>query len=332
MLAGNQGVVTGTMPLFKISGAGAARKLAPRAASAERDVQRLFEENLEALLGVTFLAHEYSTTWGGRIDTLGIDRNGSPVIIEYKKGQNDSVINQGLSYLRWHLDHRDAFEKLCRERKTTPAVIDWRSPRVICVAESYNRFDIDTAELLPIRVELLRYQLYEGDVLLVEAESFRREVPGPFPKPRTGPDARPAARPAAAAVLPDPNPPLPAETSFDLEHHLASASAAVRDLFQRLRERIVSLDDAIVEAPKQLYVAYKTERNFADVVVQRNGLKVYLNLRSGELSDPQGIARDLTKPRPVGHWGNGDYEVKLSDPEDLEKVFSLVRQSYERGR
>ena len=77
----------------------------------------LFEKNLEALLGVRFLATEYSTgpVHGGRIDTLGIDEDGTPVIIEYKRSINENVINQGLFYLDWLMDHRKEFQWLVLE-------------------------------------------------------------------------------------------------------------------------------------------------------------------------------------------------------------------------
>src|SRR3989344_1446570 len=138
----------------------------------EKNIQTLFEKNLQIILNVDFLATEYSTSFGGRIDTLGIDKNGSPVIIEYKRNQNDNVINQGLSYLRWLLDHKADFEILCRNNNIK-IDIDWNSPRVICVAESYNKFDLDTVEILPLKIELLRYRIYEEGILLVESESQR---------------------------------------------------------------------------------------------------------------------------------------------------------------
>jgi len=59
-----------------------------------------------------------------------------------------------------------------------------------------------------------------------------------------------------------------------------------------------------------------------------NSLKIFLNVKSGKLIDKNSIARDLTKPKSVGHWGNGDYEVKLQSENDLEKVFDLIKQSY----
>ncbi len=87
------------MALFKINGS-AVKKIIAKDLDLEKNLQFLFEQNLEEILNIVFLAHEYSTSFGGRIDTLGIDKNGSPCIIEYKKNQNDNVINQGLSYLK----------------------------------------------------------------------------------------------------------------------------------------------------------------------------------------------------------------------------------------
>jgi len=104
------------MALFKINNS-VVKKLVARDLDLERNLQVIFEANLEEILNIIFLAHEYSTSFGGRIDTLGIDKNGSPCIIEYKKNQNENVINQGLSYLRWLLDHKADFEILCQNKK-----------------------------------------------------------------------------------------------------------------------------------------------------------------------------------------------------------------------
>jgi RecB family endonuclease NucS len=88
------------MPLFRIA-EGRLRQISLTQAKKERDIQRLIEENLWEALEVHFIESEYRTTSGGRMDTLGVDGNGAPTIIEYKRDQNDNVINQGLSYLRW---------------------------------------------------------------------------------------------------------------------------------------------------------------------------------------------------------------------------------------
>lgn len=89
------------LKLFHTTTSGAT-EVAPRLAETEADVQGLVETHMEALLGVQFLASEYSTgpVHGGRIDSLGLDENGSPVVVEYKRGLDAGVINQGLFYLR----------------------------------------------------------------------------------------------------------------------------------------------------------------------------------------------------------------------------------------
>ena len=156
----SKGLVFFLYLFLKIKGS-VVEKIKAKDLDLEKNLQSLFEQNLEELLNIYFLAHEYSTSFGGRIDTLGIDKNGSPCIIEYKKNQNDNVINQGLSYLRWLLDHKADFEILCQGKKFE-IDIDWDSPRVICIAESYSKFDLDTADILPINVELLRYRVSQS--------------------------------------------------------------------------------------------------------------------------------------------------------------------------
>ena len=115
---------------------------------------------------------------------------------------------------------------------------------------------------------------------------------------------------------------------YTLESHLSSATPETQKLFLELKEQISALDESIIEEAKAKYVAYKLTTNFCDIVILRDALKIFLNMQSGTLDDPHGIARDLTKPKPIGHWGNGDYEVKVEKLEDIEKVMELIRQSY----
>ncbi len=300
------------MALFKIKNLNVS-KLSTLDLEKEKNIQALFEQNLLTILNVDFLATEYSTSFGGRIDTLGIDKNGSPVIIEYKRNQNDNVINQGLSYLRWLLDHKADFEILCQNKKIEIEV-DWTSPRVICVAESYNKFDLDTVEILPIKIELLRYRIYEADILMVESESQKaikisiREI---FDKSKKEKETLPKL-----------------QKHYNLDSHLRVAPKEIKELFMQLKEMITSLDEAIVEEAKAKYIAYKLTTNFVDIVIQKNAIKAFLNVPSGKLSDSFGIARDLTKPKAIGHWGNGDYEVLVKNKEELIKLFELIKQSY----
>ena len=303
------------MSLFKVSNNNASR-LKPITnlngkRILERDVQRIFEANLHELLGVHFLASEYSTSFGGRMDTLGIDDEGNPCIVEYKKGHNENVINQGLSYLRWLLDHKDSFEKLCNEKNITNA-IQWAAPRVICVAESYNKFDTDTADLLPIKIELYRYKLYEDGLLTLDTENYQKVKLQDAPK-----------------FTADSGKPEKLQETFTLEHHLAMSSDQTKELFEALKERILAIDKEIIEDPKKYYIAYKTTRNFTDIIIQKAKLKVFVNIKTGTIEDPRGLARDLETPVHIGHLGNGDYEIEVRPGDDLDYVMDLIQQSYD---
>ena len=122
--------------LFKLHPTGRAIELPGEAVSVERSLQTLIERDSETFLGVTFLASEYSTgkTHGGRIDTLAIDEDDCPVIIEYKRSTNENVINQGLFYLDWLLDHKAEFQLLVQQKLggKRSAEIDWTAPRLLC--------------------------------------------------------------------------------------------------------------------------------------------------------------------------------------------------------
>ena len=305
------------MALFQINQAKVTR-LNAKDVRLERDLQRLFEQNLEEILNISFLATEYSTSFGGRIDTLGIDKNGAPVIIEYKRSTNDSVINQGLSYLRWLLDHKAEFESLCHDAKVETE-IDWDSPRVICVAESYNKFDIDTADFLPINIELLRYRIYNDNILYVEQESYQRV------KVSTSGIVRKAKHDKGQ------EPVEPLQKNYTIDDHLKKSNEVTKSLFLKLREGILGIDEEVTEVPKKMYVAYKLTTNFADVIFYKDELRITLNVSSGQLNDPAKATTDFTNPKK-GHWGNGDYEIKVKDAASLEYALGLIKQSYDLNK
>src|SRR5687767_666462 len=129
------------LTLFRIAG-GKAVELQGVASDLEKPLQRLIEDNMEGLLGVRFLATEYPTgrTHSGRIDSLGLDENNCPVIVEYKRSTGENVINQGLFYLDWLMDHQAEFKLLAMEKlnKSAAAEIDWSSPRLVCIAADFT--------------------------------------------------------------------------------------------------------------------------------------------------------------------------------------------------
>jgi uncharacterized protein with ParB-like and HNH nuclease domain/predicted transport protein len=113
---------------------------------------------------------------------------------------------------------------------------------------------------------------------------------------------------------------------IDDHPHLADG-APMRPLFGALRAEILDLDPCVSEEFLKLYVAYKAETNFVDVVPQAKRLRLSLNMEFHELADAKGLAKDVTK---LGRWGNGDVEVGLSSSDDIAYVMGLVRQAFEK--
>ena len=227
------------------------------------------------------------------------------------------------------MDHKADFEKLVEQHFASiydsPTVtwggkivnkikIDWDSPRVICIAETYNKFDIATADLIPINIELLRYRVYDDNILYVEPENYQKVKISTFgivqkaKKEKEGQDKL--------------------QKTYSVDDHLKNTTEKIKTLYLKLREKIISIDESIKEEPKKLYIAYKLATNFVDVEIRSKDIKIFLNVRSGQLNDPTNLARDLTKPKPIGHWGNGDYEIKLGNENQLDEAFEFIKQSY----
>jgi uncharacterized protein with ParB-like and HNH nuclease domain/predicted transport protein len=115
------------------------------------------------------------------------------------------------------------------------------------------------------------------------------------------------------------------EYSIDSYEYLKEGKA--KNLFEKLRKELLSLDPEISEEYLKLYIAYKLETNVVDVVPQKDKLKLYINIKYNELNDPKELCRDVSQ---TGHWGNGDVELILSSEEDIAYVINLVRQAIEK--
>ena len=130
------------------------------------------------------------------------------------------------------------------------------------------------------------------------------------------------------AVLKTYRPEVARTAGYTLDDHLhLTESSLMRPLFEMFRKEVLALDSCISEEMLKLYVAYKAETNFVDVVAQKSRLRLSLNLHFHELHDPKGLAKDVTN---LGRWGNGDVEVALGTPDELPYVMGLVRQAFEK--
>jgi hypothetical protein len=152
---------------------GQATELQGSASDLEKPLQTMIEANLQPLLNIRFIASEHSTgkTHGGRIDSLGLDENHCPVILEYKRSVGENVINQGLFYLDWLMDHKAEFKLLVLDKLGAVAAdaIDWSAPRVVCVAADFTKYDNHAVQQIGRNIDLIRYRRFGEDLLLLES-------------------------------------------------------------------------------------------------------------------------------------------------------------------
>ena len=114
------------------------------------------------------------------------------------------------------------------------------------------------------------------------------------------------------------------EAEYDLAHHGVEVGPAA-ELYEKLHHRIMALDDKITRQVRKFHIAYKLDRNFADVAPLRSALDIFLNVKAGQIDDPDKIAKNMTG---IGHQGNGDLRLRLRSVSQLDDFMPLIRQSY----
>lgn len=307
--------------LFRLRDGATAVELAGQAAPLEKNLQSLMESQMEAFLGVRFLASEYATgkTHRGRIDSLGIDENGCPVIIEYKRHSTENVINQGLFYLDWLMDHQAEFRWLVLEKlgKDTAGHIEWAGTRLLCIASDFTRYDQYAVQQIPRNIELIRYKLFGDDLLLLELVNSQ-----------SVPDATAVKSVPAHSLPSEPNVLKPSGKDKSLAEQLALATPEICALYEQTTSLLLSLGDDVQKKSLKLYTAYRRLKNFACVIVYPNRLLITLKLNPNTVALEENYSRDISQ---VGHWGTGDLELCLRGPADLQRAHALLERSYDEN-
>ncbi|MCP4359335.1 MAG: hypothetical protein GY796_15080 [Chloroflexi bacterium] len=287
----------------------------------ERQLQRLVEKNLDTIFSCRFVASEFSTgtQHGGRIDTLALSEDNNPVIIEYKKVESSELINQSLFYLSWIHDHRGDFEIAVQKQLGHGIEIDWSDVRVICIAPGYRKYDLHAVKVMEANIELWRYRLFSNSNLYFE-EIYKQTYAENSPSPSDGKNPIMVAAGKKAAIT-------RATGSYTFEQHLEGKSEKITDLARSLQDYILGLDSSIEQAPKKLYIAYKTSQNIVCMEIQQRKILLFLKLKSTDIKEPPSIYRDVTN---IGHFGTGQTEFTVSSENHLEVVKAYIEQAYRK--
>ena len=299
----------GDIKLFQVKNE-MVKELEVHSFAVEKSVQTMLEKNLDVFLGVKFLASEYSTgnKHGGRIDTLGIDENGCPVIIEYKRAINENVINQGLYYLDWLMDHKAEFQLLTLKMLGAEEAekIEWSSPRLLCIAGDFTKYDVHAVSQINRNIELIRHRRYGNDFLLLDLVN----VVTAAPLSNISMDKKTISKDKTVV------------------EYLAGANTKLQDLYESVEAFLLALGEDIQKKTLKNYFAFQRIKNFACVEVhpQKSKLLIYAKADFDTLKIDLEFMRDVRK---IGHFGTGDLELTIRNSEELEKAKPILLKSYE---
>ncbi|MCC8188665.1 MAG: DUF5655 domain-containing protein [Bacteroides sp.] len=278
----------------------------------EKEIQELFEKHISTIMDIEFVKSEF-TIKNKRIDTLCFDpRSKAFIIIEYKRDRNASVVDQGFTYLSLMLQYKSDFMLEYNEnmkKYLRRDDVDWSQSQVVFVSTSFTDNQREAANFKDLAIELWEVKRYENDIISIR----------PIRKSKSAESIRPVT---------ERNKELKQVTdeirTYTEEEHLNGKPIQMAQLYTQFRAGILNLSDDIEVDPKKFYIAFKKDKNICDIGIKMKSINIYINLRMGCLDDPENLAKDVARK---GHWGNGDYMVKVTDDHDLEYIMSLIKQA-----
>lgn len=243
------------------------------------------------------------------MDSIGIDENNCPVIFEYKRSVNENVINQGLFYLDWLLDHKADFKLLVMDTLGSEQAdkIDWSMPCVICVANDFTKFDEHAVNQMQRNIKLVKYKKFGNDLISLEYLNAPQVQPIEFDDGFVKQTKKSNSK------------------DKDFDQYFNEAGIKNQNLFYSVRDYILSLGDDVSENRLKLYVAFKKVRNIICAEVYRNNVCLHLRLNPDTVDLAQGFIEDV---RNKWHWGTGDLRINLKSVEDFEKAKPLLDRAY----
>ena len=278
----------------------------------EREIQKLFESNLQDIMGLDVVKSEF-TIKNKRIDTLAFDsKTRAFTIIEYKRDKNISVVDQGFTYLSLMLENKADFIIEYNENNTKPLKredVDWSQTRVAFVSQSFTDNQVLATNFKDIAIELWEVKQYDDNLITIH--NIKKTQSAESIKPIS--QQNQAFKKVAEEIK-----------VYSEEDNLATASEEIVELYERFKSAILNLADGIEVKPQKFYIAFKKDKNIVDLQIQKNSIKIFINKKKGTLDDPKKLMRDVSE---IGHWGNGDYQVQVSNDENLEYIMSLIKQA-----
>lgn len=295
----------------------------------ERELQQLVEKNMFCFFAVDFVKSEWTIT-DGRMDSVGLDENNSPVIFEYKKYENDNIINQGLFYLNWLKDHKGDFKDIVRAKLGDERAenIDWTNPCVYCVAYDFNRYDEFAVKQMNANVQLIKYtkigNLLVFDKVYCEPE-FKTAIYSETDRSENTNDEKVIRQQVSARDS--------AYNDFDKTLQRLNGNPQLSDTYNQLCEYIESLGD-LERIELKKYLVYRKISNIICITLSQTKIHVYLNvdINQSEIKELISKRNDVLRNMVgIGHYGTGNLELTLSNINEFTNNKDVIKLAYENN-
>lgn len=283
----------------------------------EKDLQSLTESNLDLIFGLKFIRSEFSHQ-NFRIDTLAFDdETKSFVIIEFKRDRSFSVIDQGFSYLSLMLNNKADFILEYNEKMKDTLRredVDWTQSRVLFLANSFTTYQQNAINFRDLPIELWEVKKFDNDTILYNQfeSTTARESLNTITSNET-------IKSVSVEVK-----------KYNIEDHFPKGREQVRELFDNLSERILSLDSRIIENPKKAFIGFKIgNKNIVGVTIQNAKMVVdFMRTQPKDLNDPEKKLRYIENS--IKYYNQHMSSADVKDYNDIGYIMSLIKQVYEK--
>ena len=291
----------------------------------EKDIQTIVENNIEVLFGLQLIQSEF-VLGEFRLDSLCYDKsNNSVVIIEYKKGKSYSVIDQGFSYLSNLLDNKSEIILEIQDlfgRRLKKGEIDWTNSKIILISPLFSTYQKESINFQDLPIEL--YEITKFDNKSIGLNNIIGRINSPSIKEmKKGSQIDKVSRVIKKWTEQD-----HIIGWKDKSYTYPKSSEQTVELYFKYKSTILETFEGSEIRFTKGYIVFQDGKNhFVDMYLGKDHILVWINMKKGELNDGRKLFRDVSN---IGHWGNGDYEIRVKNEDNFEYILSCIRQSYEK--
>lgn len=302
------------MPIFKIKN-NKLTLIKEKKIDLEKDIQKITQANLETIFGLKYVCSEFQLN-NLRIDTLAFDEESKTfIIIEYKKDRSFSVIDQGYAYLALMLNNKADFILEFNEKTKNNlrrGDIDWSQAKVLFLANSFTSYQQNAISFRDLPIELWEVNKYDNQTIL-----YNR-----LKSPESNESIKSISKNKTIENV------SREVKKYSVDDHFKKSWGKSRELFEKIKERIMNIDDRFEISPQKYYIGFKIGSSVV-VACEPRKSKVIIGLnrvKPKDLKDPE--KKSEYRKNSFKYYNKHITNFHLMSPQDIDYAMFLIKQVY----